>query len=82
MHALDPIHVAPEKLARWLDVGRGLGPIGEVLVIELTDFANDPVRHRMRRAADAARDLVGRLHGRPKAVVEALATELEILADA
>ena len=82
MHALDPIHVAPEKLARWLDVARGFSAMGNVLVIELTDFANDPVRHRMRRSADAARDLVGQLRGRHKAVAEALATELEILADA
>lgn len=37
--------------------------------------------HRIRRAADAARDLVGRLRGRHKAVAEALATELEIVAD-
>lgn len=78
MHALDPIHVGPEKLARWLDVAHGFAAMRNVLVIELTDFAPDPVRHRLRRAADAARDLVGRLRGRHKAVAEALATELEI----
>lgn len=78
---LDPIHVDPEKLARWLDVARGFAATGSVLIIELTDFAQDPVRHRIRHAADAARDLVGRLRSRHTAVAEELATELEIVAD-
>lgn len=59
------------EAGRWLDVARGFGPPGEVLVIELTDFANDPVRHRIRRSADAARALVGRLRGSAQAVAEA-----------
>ncbi len=36
--------------------------------------------HSTRRAADAARDLAGFLHGMPRTVAEALASELEILA--
>jgi hypothetical protein len=82
MHALPPLLSPPKKLAHWLDVARGFPATGNVLGIELTDFADDSVRHRMRRSADAARNLVGRLRGRHKAVAEALATELEILADA
>jgi len=44
--------------------------------------AHDPVRYRIRRAADVARDLAGRIQGPLRIVAEALATELEILADA
>lgn len=36
MQALDPIHAAPEKLARWLDVARGFSAIDNVLVIQRT----------------------------------------------
>jgi hypothetical protein len=81
MHALDPIPVSPDKLARWRDIALGFGKPGEVLIIELADFANDPVRHRLRRVADAARDVVASQHGNRKAIAEALAAELEMRAE-
>ncbi|MGD9804326.1 MAG: hypothetical protein AB7E81_22290 [Hyphomicrobiaceae bacterium] len=81
MHALDPIPVSPGTLARWRDVALGFGKLGEVLIVELADFANDPVRHRLRRVADAVRDVVASQHGSRKAVAEALATEFAMLAE-
>lgn len=81
MHDLDRIDVSSDRLARWLDVAHGLGRAGEVLVIELMDFGRDPVRHRLRRAADVARDLVRSPNHPTRPVVEALATELEVIAD-
>lgn len=81
MNHLDPIQVEPVRLAGWLDLARGFGKPGEVLLIELTDFANDLVRHRARRAADAARHLAARQQGASKTVAETLATELDVLAE-
>ncbi len=77
MNSLDRIAIAPEKLARWLDVAHGFSLSGSLLVIELTEFANNPVRHRARRAADAARDQAAFLQGPSKGVAEALTAELE-----
>ena len=56
---LDPMTIEPERLARWKEVALHLGPSGETVAVELTDFALDPVRHRLRRAGAAARYAAG-----------------------
>lgn len=81
MTDLDPIIIEQERLRRWQDAALLFGPVGELLVIELADFARDPVRHRLRRAAAAARYAVG-VVGAPKAreLAQVLATEIEVAA--
>jgi hypothetical protein len=79
---LDPMTIEPERLARWKEVALLLGPSGETVALELTDFALDPVRHRLRRAGAAARYAAGVAQtARAREIAGALATEIEVAAE-
>ena len=77
---LDPIDIAPARLARWRECAGCLGEAGTALRAELVDLIHDPTRHRIERAAHAARQAERQCTGDEALIANAVATELEDLA--
>ena len=74
---LEPIEIAPQRMARWREAAKALGEAGTALSIELADVARDPTRHMLNRAARAARYAEHQVTGNLAMVANATATELE-----
>jgi hypothetical protein len=71
------IDIPPADLARWEAAGRRLEPVTAAVLLEVSDLHTDPSKHRIGRAANAAR-YAAKIADEPlKTEAVALAEELE-----
>lgn len=77
MQHLEQIGIAPARWDRWVESAKALGDVGIGLVLELRDARRDPTRHRLQRAAKAARMIEAATSGDAQRVANVTATEIE-----
>ena len=74
---LQAVNITPGRLARWRDQAHALGDAGGALARELQAVELDSTRHRLSRAAKAARHVEMATTGEAQMIARAVATEIE-----
>jgi hypothetical protein len=71
------LDIPAADLARWEAVAERLQPVTPAVLLEVSDLHADPCKHRLGRAANAARYAASIAHEPLKTEAVALAEELE-----